>query len=107
MDARLLDDLARLFAQAIPPGARELRRDMEKNARALLTSAFSKLDLVTREEFDVQAGVLARTRAKVDALEQQVAALEKRLLSEGIESEAGPAGLKKSGTEPGPDNPGA
>jgi BMFP domain-containing protein YqiC len=53
-------------------------KDVEKNARALLASLFSRLDLVTREEFDVQADVLARTREKLTALEARVAELEKR-----------------------------
>jgi len=51
--------------------------DMEKKFRALLTSGLSKLDLVTREELDVQMQVLARTRARLEALERQVAELEK------------------------------
>lgn len=79
MDGKFLDDFVRLISQAIPPGARELQQEFEKNARALMSSAFSKLDLVTREEFDVQSAVLARTRDKVDALERQVAYLEERL----------------------------
>jgi ubiquinone biosynthesis accessory factor UbiK len=57
-------------------------KDIEKNARAVLSGAFSKLDLVTREEFDVQAKVLARTREKLTALEARVAELEKRLAAE-------------------------
>ena len=52
-------------------------RDIEKNMRAMLTTAFSRLDLVTREEFDVQSEVLARTREKLEALEARVAELEK------------------------------
>ncbi|MFA7267852.1 MAG: accessory factor UbiK family protein [Sterolibacterium sp.] len=51
-------------------------RDIEKNLRALLSSAFARLDLVTREEFDIQTVVLARTREKLGALEARVAALE-------------------------------
>ena len=51
-------------------------KDIEKNARALLSSAFAKLDLVTREEFDLQVAMLARTREKLGALESRVAALE-------------------------------
>ena len=50
--------------------------DIEKNVRALLTGFFSRLDLVTREEFDIQAQVLQRTREKLDALEKRVAQLE-------------------------------
>ena len=52
-------------------------RDIEKNAKAVLSGVFSKLDLVTREEFDIQSQVLARTREKLKALEARVDALEK------------------------------
>lgn len=51
-------------------------KDVERNIKALLTSVFARLDLVTREEFDVQQEVLARTREKLEALERRVAALE-------------------------------
>jgi ubiquinone biosynthesis accessory factor UbiK len=51
-------------------------KDLEKNVKAMLNQGFSRLDLVTREEFDVQAQVLAKTRAKVDALEARLAELE-------------------------------
>lgn len=54
-------------------------KDIEKNVKAMMTQGFSKLDLVTREEFDVQAQVLANTRAKLEALEAQVAMLEAQL----------------------------
>jgi BMFP domain-containing protein YqiC len=56
-------------------------KDLEKNVKAMLTQGFSRLDLVTREEFDIQAQVLARTRAKLDALEARVAELEALLKS--------------------------
>ncbi|RYE67285.1 MAG: accessory factor UbiK family protein, partial [Oxalobacteraceae bacterium] len=51
-------------------------KDLEKNVKAMLSQGFSRLDLVTREEFDVQAQVLAKTRAKVDAMEARIAELE-------------------------------
>ncbi len=54
-------------------------KDIEKNLRAMLNQGFSKLDLLTREEFEIQTEVLARTRAKLEALEQRVAELEARL----------------------------
>ncbi|MDO9419090.1 MAG: accessory factor UbiK family protein [Herminiimonas sp.] len=54
-------------------------KDIEKNVKAMMSQGFSKLDLVTREEFDVQAQVLATTRAKLEALEAQVTALEAQL----------------------------
>ena len=71
---KFLEDLgARLSALiAASPAA-----DLEKNARTLLASGFAKLDLVSREEFDIQAQVLARTREKLKDLEARVAVLEK------------------------------
>ena len=51
-------------------------KDLEKNVKALMAQGFSKLDLVTREEFDIQSQVLAKTREKLEALAQRVAALE-------------------------------
>ncbi|MCU6434160.1 accessory factor UbiK family protein [Undibacterium sp. Jales W-56] len=51
-------------------------KDIEKNVKAMMSQGFSKLDLVTREEFDIQAQVLAKTRAKLDALEARIAELE-------------------------------
>ncbi len=56
-------------------------KDLEKNMKAMLTQGFAKLDLLTREEFEVQSDVLARTRAKLEALEARVAELEARLKS--------------------------
>jgi|UniRef100_UPI004047DA11 BMFP domain-containing protein YqiC len=53
-------------------------KDLEKNVRGLMTQGFQKLDLVTREEFDLQTQVLAKTRAKLEALEAKVNALEKK-----------------------------
>jgi BMFP domain-containing protein YqiC len=54
-------------------------KDIEKNVKAMMTQGFSKLDLVTREEFDIQAQVLAKTRSKLEAVEQRLAELEARL----------------------------
>jgi BMFP domain-containing protein YqiC len=61
--------------------ARSPAADLEKNLRALIASTFSRLDLVTREEFDVQREVLARTRAKLEELEAKLAELEKKSAS--------------------------
>jgi ubiquinone biosynthesis accessory factor UbiK len=55
-------------------------KDIEKNVKSMMTQGFSKLDLVTREEFDIQTQVLAKTRAKLEALEAKVAELEAMLL---------------------------
>lgn len=77
MDPRSLDDLARRLSAAVPPGVAALRRDLEDNFKAVLQAGLSKLDLVSRQEFDVQAGVLRRTREKLEALEARLAVLEK------------------------------
>ena len=71
--ARILEDLSARISEFL---AASPARDVEKNVKALLSSAFAKLDLATREELDVQAKVLARTREKLSALEARVAALE-------------------------------
>jgi ubiquinone biosynthesis accessory factor UbiK len=76
MDARSLDDLARRLSAAVPPGLVALRNDLETNFKSILQAGIAKLDLVSRQEFDVQAGVLRRTREKLEALEARVAALE-------------------------------
>ncbi len=80
LNPKTFDDLAKRLSDAVPTGVRELQADLEKTMRAQLQAALARLDLVTREEFDVQAKVLARTRAKVDDLEKRVAELESRLL---------------------------
>ena len=72
----MLDDLTRRVAQALPEGLGQMQSDMERNIRAALTAALARMDLVTRTEFDVQAGVLARTREKLTVLEQRVSELE-------------------------------
>jgi BMFP domain-containing protein YqiC len=79
-DAKLFDELARRLSNAVPDSARSVQDDVEKNLRAGVQSVLAKLDLVTREEFDVQCKLLARSRAKIDQLENQVAELEAKLL---------------------------
>ncbi len=81
IDPKLLDDMARRFSEAVPPGLRQLQQDMEKNFRATLQTAFARMDLVTREEFDVQQAVLARTRARLEELEKRVMELEAKVVS--------------------------
>ena len=71
-----IEKLARTLAESLPQGLRSVRDDLEKNFRAVLRSGLGKLDLVTREEFDVQEAVLARTREKLQALEARLHALE-------------------------------
>lgn len=71
-----IDELARRLADSLPGGLKALRADAEQNFRAVLQAGLARLDLVTREEFDVQAAVLRRTREKLEALEERLAQLE-------------------------------
>ena len=71
-----LDKLARTLADSVPEGIRSVRDDLQKNFRSVLQSGIGKLDLVTREEFEVQEAVLARTREKLQALELRLKKLE-------------------------------
>jgi BMFP domain-containing protein YqiC len=73
LNSKLFEDLSAKLSAAANSGP---AKDIEKNMRALLAQGFAKLDLVTREEFDVQAQVLARTREKLTALEARVEELE-------------------------------
>lgn len=75
LDNKFLNDISDKLGSLI---ANSPLQDVEKNVKAVLSTAFSKLDLVTREEFDVQREVLARTRAKLEALETRIAELEAR-----------------------------
>jgi BMFP domain-containing protein YqiC len=75
-DPKSLDDLARRLADAVPPGLAALKKDLEQNFKAVLQSGLTKLDLVTRQEFDIQSGVLRRSRERLEELEARIAALE-------------------------------
>ncbi len=79
MDPKIIDDLAKRLAAAVPEGLTALKRDLETNFRSVLQAGLSKLDLVSRTEFDVQAGVLKRTREKLEQLEARLAELEESL----------------------------
>lgn len=76
LDPKQLDEFARRFTEHLPPGLRDFQQEIEKNVRAAMQSAFSRMDLVTREEFDTQSKVLARTRSRLEEMEARVAALE-------------------------------
>jgi BMFP domain-containing protein YqiC len=77
-DSKFFDDLSKRLADSIPENVKAMRADVEKHFRAILQTMFSKLDLVTREEFDIQALVLSKTRGKLEKLEQKIEALEKK-----------------------------
>jgi BMFP domain-containing protein YqiC len=79
MSDRSIEDLARTLAEAVPEGLRAVQKDLEENFRSVLKTGLGKLDLVTREEFEVQEAVLARTREKLEALEERLKEYEKNL----------------------------
>ena len=79
IDLSQIDELARRLSSLVPPGLREGREDIQENFKAVLQSGLAKLDLVTREEFDVQRAVLARTREQLETLKQTLEALEAQL----------------------------
>ena len=79
IDLEKLDDLARRLSSLVPPSLREGREELQENFKSVLQTGLSKLDLVTREEFEVQRAVLLRTREKLDELERTVADLESQL----------------------------
>ena len=82
IDTKKIDDIVQTLTNAMPPGLVQMQQDVEKNLRSALSATFSKLDLVTREEFDVQTEVLHRTRERLEALEKRVALLEQELKNE-------------------------
>ena len=77
-DTKFIDDLARQISKAIPAGVKGMQEDVQKNIHTLLQGALSRLDLITREEFDAQSQVLARTREKLEQLEKIISALEEK-----------------------------
>ena len=74
-----LESVAKKIAEIIPEGFGEVPSGVQSQVKTLLAGAFDKMELVTREEFDIQSGVLAKTRTKLEQLEKQVAELEKLL----------------------------
>ncbi|MDX1900455.1 MAG: accessory factor UbiK family protein [Gammaproteobacteria bacterium] len=79
INADFLNDLARRLTEALPPSLKLLKKDLEKNFHAVLQSAFQKLDLVTRDEFDTQARVLERARKRLTELEKSIHDLETKM----------------------------
>ncbi len=79
IDTKFIDDMVKRLSDAIPSSLKAMKKDLEGNFRSVLQSTFNRFDLITRAEFDAQAGVLAKTRAKLDKLEKHVAELEKHL----------------------------
>jgi BMFP domain-containing protein YqiC len=79
IDLKAIDELARRLSALVPPGMRDAGVELEQNIKATLQAGLARLDLVTREEFEVQRAVLLRTREKLDALERTLQVLEARL----------------------------
>ena len=76
IDARVFDDISKSLGKLLPPGVSNLKDDFERNARSAVQSALGNLDLVTREEFDVQTEVLRKTRQQLKELEARISQLE-------------------------------
>ncbi len=72
IDTKKINDLVTRLTEALPPGIKQIPEDMEKTFRTIIQSGLSKMDLVTREEFDAQSKVLARTREKLEMLEKRI-----------------------------------
>jgi BMFP domain-containing protein YqiC len=84
-DPRMLDQVAERLSAVVPEGMRHVQKDLESNFRAVLQSALGRLDLVTREEFDAQQAVLARTRERLEQISARL-----REMEEGATREAKP-----------------
>ncbi len=76
IDPKIIDDLAKKVAGSVPSGLQFLQEDLQKNFRVILEAGLNHLDLVTKEEFEIQRAVLLRTREKLDALENRITQLE-------------------------------
>ncbi len=76
INTQVIEDVIEKIDALVPEDIKTMRQDFHKNLKSILTSTLQKADLVTREEFEVQKAVLAKTRAKVDALEEQLRSLE-------------------------------
>ncbi|EKD55156.1 MAG: hypothetical protein ACD_60C00025G0053 [uncultured bacterium] len=78
-----LNDITKKLCDALPESVRAMKKDAEKNFQAVLKNAFNKLELVSREEFDAQTKVLARSRKRIETLEAQIKELEKKMEKKG------------------------
>src|SRR5258705_7153612 len=76
MNGPRIDEIARRLLEKVPPGVRAVQQDLEANFRAVLRASLTKLDLVSRDEFDAQMRVLERTRARLEELERRGAGVE-------------------------------
>lgn len=88
LNPKQLEEMAKSIADALPAGLGQLPEQLQQNIKASLSSAFSKMDLVTREEFEVQKGVLLKTREKLEEMEARVAKLEALHTPPTVESDS-------------------
>ena len=72
IDLRIIDELTRKLSESLPPGLSRAKEDLETQFRTVLTTAFERMNLVSREEYEAQVAVLARTRQKLEALERRL-----------------------------------
>jgi len=79
-----IDNLARRLSEKVPPGLKQTREELQASFKGVLHAGLSKMDVITREEFEVQRAILERTREKLEALEQTVAALEKEQAARAV-----------------------
>jgi BMFP domain-containing protein YqiC len=100
MNTPKIDEIVRRLVESVPPGIRAVQKDLESNFRAVLRASLTKLDLVSRDEFDAQMRVLERTRARLEELERRVAGLDGGSAAQaaGVAGGGAPGG----GGEPGP-----
>lgn len=89
LDPKQLDELAQRLALSLPKGVQTLRDDLARGLRASLEAGLTRLDLVSREEFDVQSAVLARTREKLGHLEARIAELESQAATQTPPTQGG------------------
>lgn len=82
INAKKIEEIAKQVTEAIPPSVKNIANDFEEKAKTVLQNKLSQLDVVSREEFDIQTQVLIKTRAKLSELEAKVAALEEKLLTD-------------------------
>ena len=79
MNKQFFDDLAGKITRTLPPVPGGIKGELEQSIRSVLHNAFDKLDLVTREDFEIQSAVLQKTRIKLESLEKKLAELEDKL----------------------------
>ena len=78
---QIVNRVSEQLSQILPPGVRQIRGDIEENIKVVLREALARMELVTREEFDVQSALLSRTRSRLEAVEKELKALEQRVVA--------------------------